>query len=153
MKRVANAGKVIANRFGLRRRWTENAETGQRAQRRPNRSMLPDLRFRGTLSRRVGFRHDPAQHIDEDTRQRQIRPGGVGGHVEQDDETFAAPLSGDERGSVGETRPRLLRQSRLRLGEHLTRHRHFVRRRKAKERAAGLECGDVPRGLPGQCAA
>ena len=37
----------------------------------------------GALTRRAGFRHDPAQHIDEQTRQGKIRPGGVSGHMEQ----------------------------------------------------------------------
>ncbi len=153
MKRVANAGKIVANRFSLRRRRPENAKTVQRSQRRPHGSMLPDLRLSGALPGGVGFRHDPAQHIDEQTRQRQIRPSRISGHMEQHDETLAAPLGGDQRRPVSETRPGFLRKSRLRLGEHLTGHRHLLGSGKAEEWAAGLERRDVPWALPGQCAA
>ena len=102
---------------------------------------------------RIGFGHDSTQHLDEQARQRQIRPGGVSRHMEQHDETLPAPLGGDERRPVSETRPGLLGKPSLRLGEHLTRHCHFIRRGKAKERADGFEGRNVLRALPGQCAA
>ena len=115
--------------------------------------MRADLGFRGALARRIGFGHDSTQHVDEQARQRQIRPGRVGGDVEQHDEAFAAPLGGDERGAVGEARPGLLGQSGLRLGEHLARNGDFVRRGEAEEWAARLERRDMLGRFPGQRAA
>ena len=152
MKLVADTRKIIANRFSLRRRRAENAKAGQRAHGRSHGSMLPDLSLSGALAGDVGLRDDPAQHIDEQTRQWQVRPGRVGGHMEQHDETLAAALGGDQRRPVSETRPGFLRKSSLWLGEHLTGHRHLLGSGKAKEWAAGLERRDVPWALPGQCA-
>src|ERR1700722_16879490 len=153
MKRVTYAGKIIANRFSLRRRRPENAKTGQSPQGRSHGSVVADLSLSGAPAGGVGLRHDPAQHIDEQTRQRQVRPGRISGHMEQHDETLAVALGGDQRRPVSETRPGFLRKSSLRLGEHLTGHRHLLGSGKAKEWAAGLERGDVPWALPGQCAA
>ena len=102
---------------------------------------------------RVGFRHNPAQHIDEQTRQGKIRPSGVGGHVEQHYEALATPLGGHKRRPVRKTRPSFFRDSRLRLGKHLTGYRHFARSGKTEEWAARLKRRDMFGGLPGQSAA
>src|SRR5258707_9094170 len=144
MKRVPHPGKIIANRFSVRRWRPENAKTGQRAHGWSRGSMLPDLFLSGAFARGVGFRDDSAQHIDEQTRQWQVRPSRISGHMEQHDETLAAALGGDQRCPVSETRPGFLRKSSLWLGEHLTGHRHLRGSGKAKERAAGLERRDVP---------
>ena len=102
----------------------------------------------GALTRRVRFRHDPAQHIDEQTRQGKIRPGGVSGHMEQHYEALAAPLGGHERRPVRKTRPSFLRSSSLRLGKHLTGYRHLARSGKAEEWTARLERRDMLSGSP-----
>ena len=104
----------------------------------------------GFGGRGAGFGDHPAQHVDEQPRQRQVRPGRVGGDVEEDDEALAAPRRGDERRAVGEARPGLVGEARLRLGQHLPADGHFVGDGETEKRAALLEGRDVFRGLPRQ---
>jgi hypothetical protein len=69
MQDVARPGKVIANRFGLRGRRPKNAKAIQGAQGRSRYAMLSRFDAASSaLTRRVGFRYDPAQHVDEQTR-------------------------------------------------------------------------------------
>ena len=119
------------------------------------RPSLAGLRRRVAFGRRRGLRlrDDPAQHVDEQAGHRQVRPGRVGGDVEEHDQPLAAPLGGDERRAVGEPRPGLVGEAGVRLGQHLPGHGHLVGRGEAEERARRVERRDVLRRLPRERAA
>ena len=73
--------------------------------------------------------------------------------MEQHYEALATPLGGHKRRPVRKTRPSFFRDSRLRLGKHLTGYRHFARSGKTEEWAVRLKRRDMFGGLPGQSAA
>src|SRR6185437_1989562 len=151
MKDVADVGEIIGDRFCLGRRRTQYAETVQSVQRRPRHSMLAYLCLRRAFARSICLRHDPPQHIHEQSRQREIRPGRIRGDMKENNETFATSLSSDQRRAVGKTRPGFVRKSCLWLGQDLTRHRHFGRSGKAEEGTALLKRRDVSWAFPRQC--
>ncbi len=110
---------------------------------------------RGVGRRRggAGERHDAAQHGHEQARQRQVRPGGVGGDVDQDHHALPALGGGDDRGAVLQGGPGAPGEFAVRLGEDLAPHADIGRRRQAGERALGGEGRERARAVPGQGAA
>ena len=107
----------------------------------------------GRAARGAGERHGPPQHIDEDAGDRQVRPGRIGGDVEQDDQAAPAPRRGHQRRAVGERCPGAFRQLSVRLGQHLARDRHVVGHREIVERPFAREAAELLRLLPGKRAA
>ena len=89
--------------------------------------MLSGFRLR-RFGLRSGLCYDPAQHIDEKSREGQIRPGRVGGDVEEHDEALAAPARRHERRAIAEVRPDLVGEGGVRFGQHLARDGHLVGR-------------------------
>ena len=137
MRGVGDPGIIGRDRPRGHRRRPEDAEAVERARGRRGRLARGGVRPGRVLvgRRRAGERDDLAQHVDEQPRQREIRPGRVGGDVEQHDEALAAPVGGDQRRAVGEARPGLGGEARLGLGEDLPRDRDLGRRGEAEERA------------------
>src|SRR5262249_56504937 len=56
-------------------------------------------------------RHDPPQHLDEEARQREVRPFCIGGRVHEHDPTLPPLLGGGERRAARAPRPRLICES------------------------------------------
>ena len=79
------------------RAWPKPSSVSDRRQRRGA------LHVRRTRAARQ--RHQPAQHVDIESRQRQRRPARPGGDVEQHDPAFALRPGGDQRRAVGKPRP------------------------------------------------
>ncbi|NJO35858.1 MAG: DUF3604 domain-containing protein [Rhodospirillales bacterium] len=94
------------------------------------------------------------QHLHEQAGHGQVRPVGVGRHVEKDDLAFAAVGSSDERRSIFQSGPDLhvLGEAR-RVGENLAIDENIWRRRKACEKTALIERCERLRRRPGQGAA
>ena len=90
MARVAGAGEIGADRRGLGRRRPERAEAVEGAIGRARRLAARLLGGARLGRRRPGAGDDPAQHVDEKAGQRQVRPGRVGGDMEEDDQALAA---------------------------------------------------------------
>ena len=92
----------VAGTAGPRRRGRRNG----RSRRAGDRARRLGVRRRSSRRRpapREG--DDPPQHLDEGAGQRQVRPAGVGGDVEEDQPALAERRGGDQRRAVGECRP------------------------------------------------
>ena len=98
-------------------------------------------------------RDDALEHVDEASGERQIRPARVAGNVKEYDQTLAAPRAGHERRTVGKRRPRAFGQSRIRLRQDLTRHRHVVRHRHSAKGTLPRKACERLRFVPTQAAA
>ena len=123
-------------------------EQAVRRHRRRAPSLLRRLR-RG----RAGKGDDPPEHVDERAGERQVRPAGVGGDMEEDEPALAGLRRGDQRRAVGERRPGPAGKRPVRLGEHLALDedvgRHGQRRQRdclAEKLASG--CGSCQVRLP-----
>ena len=103
--------------------------------------------------RRAGERDDALEHIDEGAGKRQVGPARVAGDVEQHDQALAAPRRGDERSAVGERRPGVLGERRIRLGQHLAADGYVIGHGHAVERALVGKRGERLRLVPAQTAA
>ena len=95
-------------------------------------------------------RRDPLQQLDERARQRQRRPGRVGGGVDQHQPALAALRAGDQRRAVGEPRPGRGGQLRPRLRQHLALHHdvalgHLRGRRAGRPRRSSRAAAAGPR--------
>ena len=112
---------------------------------------IAGLRIR--IARRAGQRDDPAQHVDEEARQGQVRPGGIGGDVEEHDHPVAALVGGHDRRSVGQRGPGPRLQVAVGLGEDLAADADLVRHGEAEEGALAGERREGLRGVPGEGAA
>src|SRR5262249_9168402 len=84
---------------------------------------------------------------------RQVRPAGVSGDVEQDNDALAAPLRGDERRAIGERCPGPLAPCRVGLGPPLAAHRDGIPPPHARGKAFAPERGKLLRLIPAQRAA
>ena len=73
--------------------------------------------------------------------------------MEQNDQSLALPCRGDERRSVRKPRPRLGRESGVRLGEHLARNGYLISDGQAKKRTLAVEGRKFFWGIPGHRAA
>ena len=71
---------------------------------------------------------DAPEHFHEQTRQRQVRPVGIGGDVEEDHLAIAALGGRDQRRAVLQARPHLhVGAERAGIGQHLLGDQHFGR--------------------------
>src|SRR5437762_1670408 len=73
--------------------------------------------------------------------------------MEQGENSLAAALTGHERRAVGERRPAPRGQRRLRLGQHLARHRDVLRDLEVGERTIAGERGEFLWLFPSEAAA
>ncbi len=156
-RRVIGAGvrgKISRHRPRRRRRRDEAAEAVEHAARRQRfvRGRRLGLVGVGDL-RRTGERDDALEHIDEGAGKRQVGPARVAGDVEQHDQALAAPCRGDERSAVGERRPGVLAERRIRLGQHLPADGHVIGHGHAVERTLAGKRGEWLRLVPAQTAA
>ena len=127
--RRQGAGQVArADRLSGRRRRAQHAGAVQRQGGRQQPCVVGH-RHAG----RAG--HQPAQHIHEQARQRQIRPVGVGRHVEQHHLAPAHAGCGHQRRAVGQPRPGL-RGGVGWVGQDLPVDAHLGRDAQARERRA-----------------
>ena len=141
---------AAAQRLRIGRRFYQMTEAVERfGHRQDHRGVARELAG-PRAARQV---EQPMEHIDVQARQRQRRPGGIGGDVKQDDPAFAALGAGDERRAVGEPRPGPFREFDGRLGEDLPRHRDFRRHGEAPKRTSFGKRRDVLRLAPGKRAA
>jgi hypothetical protein len=101
--------------------------------RRPLQSAKPVEGFDRCQSLLARLRHplahrlDPPQHLDEKTRQSEVRPVGVRCRVDENDPASSAPLRRNERGTVNQPRPCLAGKVQIRLGQDLARYRDVGR--------------------------
>ena len=100
-----------------------------------------------------GERNHLAQHLDEETGKRQVRPRGVGGDMHHGDHAIAASLAGDYRRAVFERSPGLARKIGIGLGQDLAIDADVVADLCAEERTFPGEGGEFARGVPGEAAA
>ena len=121
----------------------ERAKPVEKAHRRESRRIGDHLGPFAARRRRLSSHGaDPFQHLNEKSRDRQIRPIGVGVDVKQHDQPLPASFRGHERRAVGQAGPGLVRKSRIGLGEHLPLHRDVFRSRQAEEGARGVKLGE-----------
>lgn len=93
---------------------------------------------------------DAAQHLHEETGERQAGPARVGGGVDEQDVAVARLAAGDDRRAVGEARQCRLGEVRARLGQHLAIDQRLLADVEPGEEAVGGE-GSQRQGLrPGQ---
>ena len=97
-------------RRGLRR--CERAEAVEHARGRERFAHAVGVRLFGVHARSRERDH-ALEHVDERTRQRQIRPARIGGDMKENDHALAALRAGDERRAVGERGPGALAKFRL----------------------------------------
>ena len=88
------------------------------------------------------------QHLDEEPGQREIRPGRVGGRVDQHQPATLAPFGGHQRRAVGEPRPGLGGKVERGLGKHLAVHPYVGGDGQSGERRAGCEGRERRRLVP-----
>ena len=100
-----------------------------------------------------GKRHQPAQHIHEKPRKRQVRPFRLGGHVKQHNPPGAARLRRDQRRAICEPRPATLSQSGRRLSQNLPFNGDLGRRGQPSKGRMIRKGGQRLRLFPGQHAA
>ncbi len=129
-----------------RRRPAEPAEAVERLHRRERAVLEP-------RAHALAQADEAVHHLDEQPRQREVRPRRVGRRVHEHEPPAAAPLGGHERRAVGERRPRLRREIERRLGEHLAAHADVVGHLEPGERRVGLEGRERGRLAPRQRAA
>ena len=123
------------------------ARSRSRARARPalRRRRSPTLIAGGEFDLARTERHHAAEHLDEEARQRQVRPIRIRGHVEEHDPALALARSGDERGAVGQPRPDL----RVRWRRWDRRAPAGSPSRRPARRARGM--GSAPRRAPSGC--
>ena len=94
--------------------------------------------------------HDPAQHFDEGAGDRQVRPGGLGRDVEQDNRALSARGTSDKRRAIAQCRPGALHDVGIGFSQHLPRHGHVLWRCQAGKAAGFRQAGDGLRLGPGE---
>ena len=98
-------------------------------------------------------RDRPAQHLDEQTGERQIRPVGIRRDVEKHDKALTLFRRCDERRAVGKARPDLGLACHARIGEHLAVDLDIIGHGEAAEGTVVLERRKRLRRAPGERAA
>ena len=145
------------NRRCVWRRGTKDTEAVEAPARREGRGfkhLRPGAGLRVRILR--GLRrqsNDFAQHLHEQSRNRQVGPCRVRRDMEQYDQSLALPRRGHERRSIRKPRPGLGREPGVRFGKHLARDGYLVGDGQAKKWALAVEGRKFFRGIPGHCAA
>ena len=146
--RAPRGGARPAGRSAAARRRTPKPSRARAAARPSGRRRCGPRRRRSSGG--AGERDHPAQHVDEQARERQVRPGRVGGDVEEHDEALAALVGGDDRRAVGERGPGLVGEVAVGLGEDLAADAEIGRHGQTEERALAGEGREGARRVPGQ---
>ena len=134
----------LARHPGDQARRLELAEARDHLLRRPDRAL--ERRVVGDPAGALG---QPLEHLHEEPGERQARPVGAGGDVEQHHPPVAERLAGDERRAVLERRQHPLGQVGVGLRHHLARDVDVERHREPGERPVLRERLQPPRRAPG----
>ena len=149
LRRGPRLGQPLARHPGDEARRRQRAEAVEHLQRRPDRARQR-LRRRGEPARALG---QPLEHLDEEPGERQARPVGARGDVEEHHPPVAEAAPGDERRPVLEARQHPVRQVGIGLRHHLARDVDVPRHRQPGEGPVLRERPQPPRRAPGHRAA